>query len=95
MGSSCVDSLLLPSGPIGMTCVEWELGDVLRDVKLARVRSLSSLVWAPCTKKSRYFFSKLQVTQQQHNGEKIGDCSMIGNCKAYICIQKSSQMDQF
>ena len=39
--------------------------------------------------------SKLQVTQQQHNREKIGDCSMIGNCKAYICIQKSSQMDQF
>jgi hypothetical protein len=50
---------------------------------------------APTPNRNPGIFSKLQVTQQQHNGEKIGDCSMIGNCKAYICSQKSSQMDQY
>jgi len=43
----CVDSLLLPSGWLGMTmCGVGSLGTCrgLHDVKLARVRSLSSLV---------------------------------------------------
>jgi len=50
MGSSRVDSLLLPSQPIGMTMCgvgAWECVGGLRDVKLARVRSLSSLVCHP------------------------------------------------
>jgi len=62
----------------------------------ARPAPTPNKLLAPCTTlRNSGIFLKLQVTQQQHNGEKIGDCSMIGNCKAYICVQKSSQMEQF
>jgi hypothetical protein len=38
-------------------------------------------------------FSKLQFTQQ-HNWEKIGDCSLIDNSKGYMLIKKFSQSDK-
>jgi hypothetical protein len=37
-------------------------------------------------------FPKMQIAQPQ-NGEYIGDCSIIDNSKAYMSIEKSSQMD--
>lgn len=38
-------------------------------------------------------FSKLQFTQQ-HNWEKVGDCSLIDNSKGYMLIKKFSQSDK-
>jgi hypothetical protein len=41
--------------------------------------------------KSRHLF--LQSTQQPHNRENIGDCSVIDNSNSYVSIKRSSQLD--
>jgi hypothetical protein len=61
---------------------------LIRGVGMPSAHTQQYISMAPCTAlRNPGIFSKLKVTQQQYNGEKIGDCSMIGNCKAYIYIQ--------
>jgi len=68
----------------------------LYSAKTVLLKGLEGIVATVLTIPGIFFENckQLQITQQPHNREKVGDCSVIDVSKGHLPITKSSQSDK-